>query len=102
MGLFVVEKSLFPPHAAAIAGHLAAFANHPVARDDHGNTIGSVGLRHRAHCGRTPDGLSQVSVGRRVAVGDRLELIPDDFLKGGAGCGKRDCESLECSGKVGV
>lgn len=79
------QQETFRLQSAGIADQLMVAADDPMAWDQYGDGIGAVGG------GDGPDGLGvadrlgQLRVGTGFAIGNSLELLPDQVLERGAG-----------------
>src|SRR5438477_8551209 len=59
---FVLEQPPLPIESAAIACQLPVRADHPVARDDHGDRIGAVGCADSANGGWVADAFRELPI----------------------------------------
>src|SRR5258708_17326826 len=76
---FVLEQPLLAIEAAAIPREPAVRADHPVARDDHGDRIGTVGRADGPDRGGIADALRQLRI-RDCGAGGRPAGRPPDAL----------------------
>src|SRR4029450_1070778 len=79
--LFSVDQPAFTLDAPAIAGQAAVLADDPVTRDDQANGVRRARSRHRPNGGRRANRSRDLAVGTGLAIGDRLQILPDSPLE---------------------
>src|SRR5439155_27373352 len=80
-GPFVLQQPALAVQAAAEARELAARADHPVAGDDDGDRVLSVGRADGAGGARVAEAARQLAIAHRRAVGDGPQGVPDTPLE---------------------
>ena len=88
----MLDQPFLAPQAAAITGQTAIRTEHPVARHDDGDLVGTVGARHRAHGGWPFHGGCECRIADDFAHRDLPQAAPDIALEGRALAGKAGFE----------
>ena len=99
--LFEIEQLSLHGEPTAEPDQPAVAADDAVAGDDDGDGVGAVGGPHGADRGGPADGLRQLPVAPRLAVGDALERGPHLPLERGAVRGEWNRKDDEIAGEVG-
>jgi len=81
---FQSQKRCFCVQTTAVAGQRAPGSDHPVARDQDGNRVGTCRSAHRSRGSGSSDAPGDFPVGRRRSVRDVSDLSPYFLLEGRA------------------
>jgi hypothetical protein len=79
--LFEIEQVLFAPESAPITTQPAARIHDPMAWNEDDDPIAPIRLADRSHPSRDAHLASDIGIGSRPAEGNRLQCLPDSYLK---------------------
>ena len=99
-GAFQFQELLLGGETATIACEGVVASDYPMARQNDGNRIGTIGGGHCPDGQWLADCLGKLAIRNRLAVRNRLESLPDRLLEIGADQQQRQIKLMANAGKI--